>query len=637
MDNQNVVVVLGNDGFNDLTEDKKKLIKHLSEAGLWGRVINLDQVSKYNIPFLEALLDLKNNLNKNDDLLVKVDESLELFFIHNGIYEATSGELLSFQIKLEDLDGVNVSGLKVGTIECLRKVIENKNGLIEKFRTVQVEGVDCIAQSGVNFYDGVNINEVMTYREKQYGKISNVKKAPHGFNERLSKNDKGEVVSEKFFLNGLYGEYIEKIIQELSYALDFAENEKQALSISTLIDFYKSGDPKDFDKHSEAWVKDVDSDVYFVNGFIESYQDPLGVACNFESIVAYKNPKDTAKVKSIIDNIQWFEDNLPFDKQYKKQKASGLSASSISVVSMAGSTSPLLPLGINLPNSDWVREQYGSKSVTLSNVATARSSASAGLFEEMLLPEYANVLLKNKDALSNLHVDLHEITGHGSGKTLPGVDSDSLGIYYSTIEESRADLVALYYIGDEKLKEIGIYDKGVDLQEIKLAHYSNYITNGYLTQLMRVNGEFITQAHLKNRQLISSWLLENAGKDIIELVRVDNKSYVKIGDVNALREKIGQLLGIVQVIKSTADIEGARELVEKYAVKVNADIHKEVLDRVNRLNIPKNVGFFTPLFDEESDTIRLTQKQDFLQEQIEMYNRYSLNNSPKLISKRLMK
>ena len=354
-------------------------------------------------------------------------------------------------------------------------------------------------------------------------------------------------------------------------------------------------------------------------------EDPLGIGCTFESVVAFKNPLQTAKVNKIIDNIQWFENNLPFDEKFKKDKAVGLSASSINVISMAGETAPSLPLGINLPNSDWIRKTHGSKSVSLANVSSSRYSYEVQLRQSLFLPEYHGALEKYNNMTNNLHTDLHEIAGHGSGKVLEGVNADILGVYYSTIEESRADLVALYYMAEPKLKEFGVYDSDVEVHDAALAQYVSYLTNGAVGQLRRVDlGNDLTQAHFRNRQLISTWVLENSDSSKVALVQENGSYYVQVKDVAYVKEKFGQLLSKVQEIKSTGDLDGARELVMTYGTKVNQEIHAELLERIKKLDMPKVVGFITPILMEKDNTIVLEQANNFFDQQVSLYKEHGL-------------
>lgn len=613
------IVSLDTKGFSALTLKQKKLAFHLSEAGLWGKVISLAQCSRHNIPFLESLITLKNKLDDKSELAKQVRETLFTFFAHGGIYHTMSGEKLDFPMDVSLLE--QSKDVDVAAFTVIHAVLTDTS--IPKYRTVQKQGADVVKESGANFYDGLTTKEVENFRKSAYPSHENEEIPPYGFNERLVKNEAGEIERQVICETGIYSKYVKQIIKSLTSALDYTENEQQNKSIATLIEVYKTGLAEDFDKHCVEWVKDQESSVYFINGLIESYKDPLGVGCNFESLVAFKNPEQTAKVQKIIDNIQWFENNLPFDPRFKKDKAVGLSASSINVVSMAGDTSPILPLGVNLPNSDWIRKKHGSKSVTLANVDSSRNTHDIPLTKALYLPKYIDLVNKYGNETGVLHTDLHEIVGHGSGKILEGVNTDVLSTYYSVIEECRADLVALYYVADEKLKEIGVFAENVDVKDAALTKYVAYITNGAIGQLRRVKfGNELTQAHFRNRQIISTWLLEKAEKSKLSMVTKAGSFYIEINDVDYVRELVGQLLSEVQRIKSEGDFEAAKTLVETYGTKVDQIVHKEVLERIAGLNLATVVGFITPLLVEQGNDIVIVEETDFLEHQLNFYAKY---------------
>lgn len=615
------VVELNTNGFDNLTERQKTLAYHLSQAGLWGRFISLDQDSEHNIPLLNALISVYNNTDDATVLKQQVKDSLFVLFAHNGIYHNTTGYILPLALEEDVLETYRaIDSVAVDTIKGILF-----NNALPVYRTVQADiddngnPVDIVQISGANFYKGLTVDEVKAYREQNYPKHTNDEVPPYGFNERLVKTENGierQVVCE----NGLYGKYITKIVQHLTQALEYTENDAQHESIRTLIAFYRSGDAKDFDTHCVAWTKDTDSDVYFINGLIESYKDPLGIGCNFESIVAFKNPLQTAKVNKIIENIQWFEDNMPFDDRFKKEKAQGLSASSITVVSMAGDTSPSLPLGINLPNSDWIRAKHGSKSVNLENVASSRSTAESALRRELYLPEYQSILEQYGNVVSSLHTDLHEIAGHGSGRVLEGYNTEDIGAYYSTIEECRADLVGLYFLANPNLKEFGVFDADVVVEDAARAQYVSYLTNGAFGQLRRIDlGKDLTQAHFRNRQLISNWVLEHADTNKVAMVERDGKSYIQVNDIYHAQELFGQLLSKIQEIKSTANFEQARDLVLTYGTKVNQDLHKRFLERIEALDLARVLCFNTPMLVERDNSIVIEQPSSFFEQQMQLH------------------
>ncbi len=613
------ILQLDTEGFEKLTQRQKKLTYFLAKAGLWGRFISMDQGSKHNSEFLGSLIELYEKVEPTAALSKNLQETLFTIFAHNGVYHSTSGEKLVLP-----LDLVKLLSYKDVEPKLVQEIISIWfSDKIAKFRTVQTDGVDVIAQSGGNFYSGLTTSEVQDFRKESYPATNGDEVPPWGFNERLVKNSDGTIERQIISETGLYGQYVSEIIDNLVKALEFSENEAQHKSISTLIDFYKTGSAKDFDTHCVAWTQDRDSSIYFINGLIESYEDPLGIGCTFESVVAFKNPVQTAKVNKIIENIQWFEDNLPFDKKFKKDKAQGLSASSINVISMAGETSPSLPLGVNLPNSDWIRKKHGSKSVNLANVAAARSSSEKELRNALYLDKYHGELEAYANLTNSLHTDLHEIAGHGSGKTLEGVNTDVLGVYYSTIEEARADLVALYFMIDPKLKEFGVYDSDIDVDKAGLAQYVSYLTNGAISQLRRVDlGNDLTQAHFRNRQLISNWILEHGDKSKVRMVEKEGSYFIEIDDAMYVRQKLGELLSIVQEIKSTGDYDGAKNLVMTYGTKVNQGVHKELLARIEKLDLPKVVGFITPELIDNGREVVLEQPTNFFEQQMRLHKDY---------------
>lgn len=620
--NDIAIAKLDTAGFSDMDLRKKKLAYHLSEAGMWGKVISLHQVSQYNIRLLDNLIFLFEEVNHEEKVWEQLRDTLFTFFAHGGVYHTTTGERLDFPIQLEDLRKIKDTLETFTAAKAVEEILFSKD-LMPHYRTVQKDGVDVVKESGANFYVGLTTDEVKQFREDVYPKVEGDEIPPYGFNERLVKNSDGSIDRQVISSVGLHAHYVGKIIKELEKALFYSENEQQKASIETLIQFYKTGDAADFDKHCVAWTNDKESSIYFVNGFIESYKDPLGVACNFESIVAFKDPSQTAKVEKIIENIQWFENNLPFDSKFKKDKAVGLSASSINVISMAGDPSPVLPLGINLPNSDWIRKKHGSKSVTLANVDSSRNTYDIPLMKALYLDKYQDVIKRYGNETGVLHTDLHEIAGHGSGKVLDGVNTDVLSTYYSVIEECRADLVALYYIPDEKLKEIGVFAEDVNVKDAALAKYVVYFTNGAIGQLRRIKlGNDLTQAHFRNRQLISTWLLEHADKDKMAMVTKDGRFYIEVNDLEYVRTLVGVLLSEIQRIKSEGDFEAAKTLVETYGTKVNPLVHKEVLERVSSLGLANVMGFMTPILVDKGNDVEIMYQDDFLSQHIELYKKY---------------
>lgn len=615
--NDIAIVELDTKGFESLPVQKKKLAYHLSQAGFWGKMIGLEQNSVHNLPLLDSLIALYHSAEPDSAIFVKLKDTLFTLFAHSGIYHNTSGERIDLPLTKEDLLDFSCNQhAKVVEEILFAKPIAN-------FRTVQKDGVDVVVESGANFYEGLTAEEVSEFRKSAYPEPAPGTLPPFGFNERLVKNAAGKIERQVISVNGLYSKYVKEIVNELTNALAYTENEQQKLSLETLIRCYETGSAEDFDAHCIAWVQDQTSDIYFINGFIESYKDPLAIACNFESLVAFKDPAQTAKVKNIIDNIQWFENNMPFDKRFKKEKAVGLSASSINVLSMAGETSPVLPLGVNLPNSDFIRKEYGSKSVTLANVDSSRNTYDEPLTRALYLPKYQDLIKRYGTETGVLHTDLHEIAGHGSGKVLEGVNSDVLSKYYSVIEECRADLVALYFVPDEKLKEIGVFSPETDVKAASLAKYVAYFTNGAIGQLRRVKlGNDLTQAHFRNRQIISTWLLKHIPEDKMAMVVKDGQFFIEVNDMNYVREQVGKLLAEVQRIKSEGDFEAAKQLVETYGTKVDAMVHKEIVERIQGLNLATTVGFMTPVLVNTEDDVVIEKANSFLEQQLEFYKTY---------------
>ena len=470
------------------------------------------------------------------------------------------------------------------------------NPAVDAKRVNQAQGEDLIATSACNFYDkGLSQAEVEAYYNS-IKKADDLTPISYGLNTRLKKVD-GKVVEEQYKIGGLYSNAIEHIVANLDSAAAYAENEAQRATIKSLIEYYTTGDLATFDRYSIEWAEDTASQVDFINGFIESYGDPLGMTGSWESIVNFKNNEASERTEILSGNAQWFEDNSPVDAQFKKDKVKGVSAKVITAAILAGDAYPATPIGINLPNANWIRANHGSKSVTIENITQAYDAASHGngFNEEFVIDQPTRELLDQYLFITdNLHTDLHECLGHGSGKLLPGVDPDALKAHGSTIEEARADLFALYYLADPKLLEIGLLDN----PDAYKAEYYKYILNGMMTQLMRIEpGKDVEEAHMRNRKLIAEWAYEHGKADnVIELVEKDGKTYVQINDYEALRGLFGQLLAEIQRIRSTGDYAAACELVEQYAVKVDPKLHQQVLDRYATLNIAPYKGFVNPVY-----------------------------------------
>lgn len=616
-------IELNTTGFDKLNSKQQKLVYHLTLAGQAGSRISLKQTSQYNEAIIQMFIDLyKKTKNHDNHISKQIKSALFILFLHSGIYHHTSGEKLKLEIDDDTLNFI----LENATDKQVFLFTQAFSFNTPNFQTVQSNEVDVVLNSGVAFYPSKTTrSEIEEFQTKLYANQTEEDMiSPFGFNTIISRDENEELKAINIYASQektSFSDDCHHIIFHLKNALSYVENKQQENSILSLIRFYETGDPVDFDKHCVEWVNDQNSSIYFINGLIESYDDPLGRACTFESIVAFKNPNDVDRVNAIIDNIQWFEENLPVEQRFKKEKAKGLSASSVNVISMSGKTSPCLPLGINLPNSDWIRNKYGSKSVTLANVSNSRSHIENPLTTEMFLPEYQSLIVKHLFLNKNLHIDLHEVAGHGSGQVLEGVSKSDLSIYYSVIEECRADLVALYYAGSDKLEEFGIYPKN-KTEEIATAQYVSYITDGLLTQLRRVKlGNDLTQAHLRNRQLISSWLLSHCRECDILLLEKGGKHFIKINNINNVRLKIGELLSEIQRIKSMGDFEAAKGLVETYGTKINKQIHIEVLDRINKLGLSELVGYISPILQQrENGEIFTKLIPDFVDQQIELWD-----------------
>ena len=531
-----------------------------------------------------------------------------------------SREFLMNQIK--QLPGNN----KHNDIEILLDVIFNPQTLSK--RVNQTEGQDLIITSANNLYEGVTQAEVEEYYNNKKD-TTNLTPISYGLNTKVSKID-GNIVELPYKLNGLYSSAIAKIIENLTMAAQYAENDAQRDVIRTLVDYYITGDLSIFDEYSIKWTEDTASQVDFINGFIESYGDPLGMTGAWESIVNFKNNEASHRTEIISQNAQWFEDHSPVDPRFRKEKVKGVSAKVITAAILAGDAYPATPIGINLPNANWIRATHGSKSVTLENITMAYDEASHGngFNEEFVIDAPTRDLMEKYLFITdNLHTDLHECLGHGSGKILPGVDPDALKAHGSTLEETRADLFALYYLADPKLVELGLLDN----PDAYKAEYYKYILNGLMTQLMRIEpGKDVEEAHMRNRKLIAEWALEK-GKPhkVIEIVKKKGKTYIKINDYKRLRELFGELLKEIQRIKSEGDYEAGRDMVEKYAVKVDPKLHKEVLDRYSKLDIAPYKGFVNPVYrpimnaNGEIIDIKIDYTEDYPTQMLRYSRRYS--------------
>ena len=598
-------------GFESLSLNQKKLIYYLSEAALNGRDILFDQNGKLNLKIRRMLEAVYVNYDgdRTDAEFLALEVYLKRIWFSSGIHHHYSTDKF--------IPGFSVDFLRdavMATDKALLPLSEGESvaGLCNELfpvifdpelmpkRVNQADGEDLLLTSASNYYVGVTQKEAEDFYAAMK-KTDDETPVMFGMNSRLEKKN-GKICEVVWKLDGEYGKAISKIIYWLEKAATVAENELQKEVIRLLIEFYRTGDLKTFDDYSICWLKDTESRIDFVNGFIESYGDPLGLKASWESIVNFKDLEATHRTEVISSNAQWFEDHSPVSPQFKKPEVKGVSAKVITAAILAGDLYPASAIGINLPNSNWIRSVHGSKSVTIGNLTDAYNKAAKGngFRDEFVYSEYEKELLdKYADITGDLHTDLHECLGHGSGKLLPGVDPDALKAYGATIEEARADLFGLYYIPDAKMVELGLTP---DSEAYKAEYYS-YMMNGLLTQLVRIEpGCCIEESHMRNRQLIAAWALEHgAQNDVVSLVVKDGKTYVVINDYVKLRSLFGELLAEIQRIKSEGDYEAARELVEKYAVKVNPVLHTEILERYRALNLAPYKGFINPVYNAVTD------------------------------------
>ncbi|MGM9821764.1 MAG: dihydrofolate reductase [Muribaculaceae bacterium] len=592
-------------GFDELTPDQKKLIYYLSEAALAGRDILWDQNGKYNLQLRRLLEDVysKYTGERNSADFKAFEKYLKQVEFGNGAHHHYSTDKFApefSQLWLENT--MAAEGLKIadyGNAVDLTRLMFDPTFMPK--RVNQAAGQDLVATSANNLYEGVTQQEVENYYNAMKDSTDTTP-VSYGLNTRVIKGPDGKVTEQVYRLGGLYSPAIARIIDNLEKAMPYAESQQQRDVIAKLISYYKSGDLKEFDEYSILWVDDTASKVDFVNGFIESYGDPLGMTGAWESIVNFRNDKASKRTQTISENAQWFENNSPVDPRFRKPHVKGVTAKVINAAVLAGDAYPSSPIGINLPNANWIRAAHGSKSVTIENLTQAYDDAAHGngFNEEFVIDQPTRDLLdKYLFITDNLHTDLHECLGHASGQLLPGVDPDALKAHGSTLEETRADLFALYYLADPKLLELGLLDN----PDAYKAEYYKYMLNGLMTQLMRIEpGKDVEEAHMRNRKLIAEWVLEKGAPDkVVELVRKDGKTYVQINDYQKLRELFGQLLGEIQRIKSEGDYAAGEALVETYGVKVDPALHKEVLDRYAKLDIAPYKGFVNPVYTPVKD------------------------------------
>ncbi|MDR1115859.1 MAG: dipeptidyl peptidase 3 [Tannerella sp.] len=596
-------------GFEELTLQQKQLLYHLSEAALMGRDILFDQNNRYNLAIRRSLEAVYKEYNgdRKDEQFKAFETYLKRVWFANGIHHHYAEDKFEPGFTQEFFAGcirnINKSQLPLREGQSVDQWLAEISPVIfdpavMPKRTVQSGDGDILLLSANNYYEGgVTRKEAEAFYAGMKDP-NNRTPVSYGINSRLSKEN-GRLKEKVWKVGGLYTEAIEKIAGELQTAASFAENDAQKAVIEKLVEYYRTGDLKTFDAYAILWVQDVDSEIDFINGFTETYGDPLGMKASWESTVNFINKEATKRTKIISGNAEWFEENSPTDPRFKKKEVKGVTAKVITVTMLGGDCYPATPIGINLPNSNWIREQYGSKSVTIENITEAYDKASQGSMfnEEFILSETERNLIKKYGFVTdNLHTDLHECLGHGSGVILLGVDPDGLGAYSSTLEEARADLFALYFLADKKLLELGLLDHA----DAYKAEYYKYMMNGLMTQLVRIQpGKNVEEAHMRNRQLIAKWVYEKGkGENVISLEKRNGKTYVAINDYEKLRELIGVLLAEVQRIKSEGDFNAGRVLVENYGVKIDPALHNEMLERYASLNLAPYKGFVNPVMKE---------------------------------------
>lgn len=600
-------------GFENLFLRQKQLLYHLSEAALMGRDILFDQNGRHNLVIrrtLEAVYQY-GTVDKSSADYQAFEVYLKRVWFANGIHHHYGEDKFIpgfseafFDAAVRSVD-VSLLPLKAGeTVDTLLARLKPVifDPVVMPKRTVQSGDTDWIQASANNYYgEDVTQAEVEAFYGKMKAEGDSRCPLSYGLNSRLEKEN-GQLVERVWKVGGLYSEAIERIVAELEKAAAFAENEKQRQIITTLIDYYRTGDLRTFDAYSILWVEDTDSQVDFVNGFIETYGDALGLKASWESTVNFRNEEATRRTQTISENAQWFEDHSPVDQRFKKERVKGVSAKVITVTMLGGDCYPSTPIGINLPNADWIRRDHGSKSVTIENIMEAYDKASqgSGFSDEFVWSDEERNRIKTYGFLTDmLHTDLHECLGHGSGQLLPGTDPDALKAYASTLEEARADLFGLYYLADPKMQELGLVPDG----EAFKAEYYKYMMNGLLTQLVRIEeGKDVEEAHMRNRQLIARWVFEQGAADkVVELKKREGKTFVVINDYQQLRALFGKLLAEVQRIKSEGDYEAGRSLVENYGVKIDPVLHHEIRERYVRLHLSPYKGFVNPVMREVKD------------------------------------
>ena len=618
-------------GFEQLPLQQKVLIYYLAQATKAGRDILFDQNFKYNLTVRRALETIYNKYDGDRSAaeFVAMEKYLKKVWFANGIHHHYSNDKFRPEFSRAWFEQmlakyIDQQSLPVES-DLLCDVIFDPT-LYAK-RLEQTDGLDLVAESACNYYEGVTMKEVEEFYAAMRDE-NDPTPISYGLNSKLVKGKDGKIVEQTWKLGGMYSAAIEQIVYWLEKAAQVAE-EPQKSTINTLVNYYRTGNLREFDRYNILWVGDNESNVDFVNGFIEDYGDPMGRKASWEGTVNFIDSTACRRTQILSANAQWFEDNAPIDPKFRKKEVKGVSAKVITVAMLGGDCFPSTPIGINLPNADWIRKEYGSKSVTIDNITYAYDKAAQGngFNEEFMLRTEDRERIAQYGKLSDdLHTDLHECLGHGSGQLAEGVKGGELKSYTSTLEETRADLFGLYYLGDPKMVEIGL----IPSLDVAKAQYADYIMNGMMTQFSRIElGKNVEEAHMRNRKLIAEWCYEKGKKDnVIEWVKQDGKSYIVVNDFDALRRLFGELLKEVQRIKSTGDYEAGRKLVEDYAVKIDYDLHKEVLERYAKLNLEPYSGFVNPDYelvekDGEIVDVKIVYKSDFTEQMLHYSTEWS--------------
>ncbi|NND95200.1 MAG: dihydrofolate reductase [Flavobacteriales bacterium] len=611
-------------GWERLNEDQKKLVYYLNQAGLSGRDIMYDQNYRHNLKIRRALEKIYTSYNGDKAIKgwVAFETYLKRIWFSNGIHHHYSSDKIKPGFSREFFDMLaEATEVELGEEEL--KAIFDPSYDAKKVNQDLEKGL--LKGSAVNFYaPDVGAREVQEFYDARIDKNDD-RPIEHGLNSKIVKNENGELEEKVWMLGGMYSPAIEKIVYWLEKAIGVAENQKQANALELLVDYYKTGDLESWDKFNIAWVSATEGDIDYINGFVEVYNDPIGFRGSYETIIEITDFDASERMAVVADNVQWFEDNAPLMDAHKKKNVKGVTYKVVTVAGEAGDASPSTPIGVNLPNNNWIRQNHGSKSVSLGNIVNAYSKAGgSGLLAEFANDDEEIALEKAHGELADkLHTALHEVVGHASGQLEPGTETPkiTLGSYMSTLEEGRADLVALYFIYDQKLVDLGL----IETLDVGKAAYDGYIRNGLMTQLRRLEmGKDVEEAHMRNRQWVSKWVFEKGRPDnVIEQIERDGKTYYNITDYDKLRKLFGDLLREVQRIKSQGDTEAGAGLVEQYGVKVDPVIHKQVLERSEKLGIAPYGGFINPIITMEGDAVEISYPDNFTQQMLYYSDNYS--------------